>query len=313
VCWEGEGCMMSHPEFDYKFWFDRLFTNSQGNIDDFDARNMSYLLTDSPIGLLGGEYYRGKVPTDCPDFGKQVPVDQFVFGRGEPPKRHLTKIQGLPYRPRTLPWPTDSSGRPLTFLAQYSFVDSMDHIGKLPGDVLLVFIRNMFEPPYPGISLTFEWYPLGIEDLVMEVPPPELEFPTCYGVRNRSRDFPESSLAKPAFDKLLDPVCLSMKNDNRSRFVEALLRYRGMKIGGSPYWFYPDYVNEARLKDLKFLCGFNGLCPVSEYPYPFVNDKKILSNRESVSPFNQIWFYDGLIINVFIKDDGSLVKYGQFM
>src|SRR5262249_53652498 len=69
----------------------------------------------------------------------QVPVDLFVFCKGEPPRRDLTKIGGLPYWPARREWPRAESGAPMAFVAQINFADSRDITGTLPGDLLLVF------------------------------------------------------------------------------------------------------------------------------------------------------------------------------
>jgi hypothetical protein len=59
------------------------------------------ILCDSPISVVAVEHYRAKAAASG-DLGPSVPVDKFVFGKGEPPQRHLTKVNGLPYRPAGL-------------------------------------------------------------------------------------------------------------------------------------------------------------------------------------------------------------------
>src|SRR5205823_5036132 len=73
--------------------------------------------------------------------GVRVPNDIFIFAHGEPKRRDVTKIGGLPYRPAHLPWPKTTESGPMTFLAQYRFTESTDIVGQLPGDILLVFCR----------------------------------------------------------------------------------------------------------------------------------------------------------------------------
>ena len=113
--------------------------------------------------------------------GERSPTDQVFFVAGEPAERSVTKVAGLPYRAAGLPWPLTDDGRPMTFLAQFCFDESRDLVGKRPGDVLLIFAedREAYLPnPYDS-SLRFEWYPLGLRDLIRaeEIPEVELEAP----------------------------------------------------------------------------------------------------------------------------------------
>src|SRR5262249_20248728 len=134
------------------------------------------------------------------DLGLSVTVDRFVFAKGEPPEQHQTRINGLPYRPANAPWPHDEDGKPLVFFAQFYFGDSRDHVANLPGDVLVIFVRqcrtitDMILPAF-GYPLAFEWYSLGLHQVcsASECIPSPFGFPVCYGVRHRSVDFLEES------------------------------------------------------------------------------------------------------------------------
>lgn len=57
------------------------------------------------------------------DPGRAIPTDVFVFSLGEPARREVTKVGGLPYRPAADPWPTHPSGRSMTFIGQLCFAD----------------------------------------------------------------------------------------------------------------------------------------------------------------------------------------------
>ncbi len=303
---------MPHPDYDLNHWRELLLTNSQGEIDESDARGMGGLFTDSPKALIGIEYFRSLARGKGLDLGPRVPVDEFVFGRGEPPERHLSKVHGLPYRPRNIKWPIDEFGKPLTFLAQFSFVDSCDHIGTLPGDVLLIFIKNMYD--HGCIRLEFEWYSLGIDDLVMSAPSPDLKFPICYAVRHRSWDFSDEAIATKAMKSLLDVEDIERFSRDK-QWLESILRaltcYRGMKIGGVPSWNKPSEIPEEVQTAGKFICAFDGVNVIHDSPYPFVNEKKSLSSEESRRPENNLTFFSGLIFNFYLKGDGSVDYFGQ--
>ncbi len=69
-----------------------------------------------------------------------TPADIFVFAKGEPHRPYLTKFGGRPFWPEGRAVPTDPSGKPMRFIAQLCFLDSLDIIKqKLPGDTLVVF------------------------------------------------------------------------------------------------------------------------------------------------------------------------------
>ena len=134
---------MSHPEFDLDHWRTTLMPDSRVQSEPSLPPLQDALFSDSPISVVIAEHYRRLAIAGGAALGPRLPVDRFVFGRGEPAERHLTKVNGLPYRPRSRPWPHDFTGRPMTFLAQLSFVDSSDHMNPLPGDVMLIFMRTM--------------------------------------------------------------------------------------------------------------------------------------------------------------------------
>ncbi len=301
---------MPHPTYNLRHWRKLLLTKSKGKIDESDARDLVGIFTGSPISLVGVDYYRHLAQAKGLELGPSVPVDQFIFGRGEPPERHLTKVHGLPYRPRDLAWPTDEFGNPLTFLVQFSFVDSHDHIGPLPGDVLLIFIKDMYV--HGCILFEFEWQKLGIDDLVMSAPPPALEFPTCYAVRNRSFDFTDESIATNAFKTLVDPTLYAQGNLRfQKRAIRALACYRGMKIGGVPFWNEPSQIPDGVQGAGKFLCAFHGVSVMDDSPYPFVNEPKALGFYDSISEKNNLVFYDGLILNFYLGKNGSVDYFSQ--
>jgi hypothetical protein len=127
--------------------------------------------------VLGDDWERDSTTTDV-----------FVFSTGEPPRRDITKIGGLPYRERGLPWPTTPQGDRLTFIGQLSFTDSRDVVGNLPGDVLLVFAPNDEGVPE---EFHYEWKPAGLTDHISkdDVPAPAWTFVTCFGTPYRTTDF----------------------------------------------------------------------------------------------------------------------------
>jgi hypothetical protein len=130
------------------------------------------------------------------DLGPEIPAHYFVYALGEAPTREQSRIGGLPYRPRKLKWPHDTSGKPKEFVCQIDFSDSRTMLPTLPGDILLVFASEdgLDDPPF-----TLEWYPIGLVDLICnaDLPGHDFMFPIvrekahCY--LYETHDYPEAS------------------------------------------------------------------------------------------------------------------------
>lgn len=130
------------------------------------------------------------------DLGARVPAHYLLYAQGEPETREQSRIGGLPYRPRGLPWPTDTNGRPTEFVCQVDFSDSRSLLPDLPGEIMLLFAseEGVGDEPF-----TLEWYPLGMTNLmgVDDLPRFRFTFPMvqhesvfCY--LYETFDFPEA-------------------------------------------------------------------------------------------------------------------------
>jgi hypothetical protein len=201
---------------------------NQRPVDNVEETEIGLLSLPEDIATL--EQLRTTAYAGLPNLSR-VPTDVFVWRAGEPTRREMTKIAGLPYRQAGLPWPAAPSGEPLTFVAQVCFSDSRDLVPPLPGDVLLIFATGKpssrpdirFDLQW-GAGLTFEWATLGDFPLVAaaDVPPTLWPVLPCSGAIQRLWDYrgvpPEIAIDVPAI-------------------VE------GTKIGGlCPWLVEPDYV-----------------------------------------------------------------------
>src|SRR4051794_36092617 len=78
-----------------------------------------------PSDLAVIEQIREEAFAQRPDASlERIPTDVFVFGVGEPARRDVTKFGGLPYWPRSRPWPHTRQGASMQFAAQVCFADS---------------------------------------------------------------------------------------------------------------------------------------------------------------------------------------------
>lgn len=128
------------------------------SLDSKDGSDPSFL---GPDHICLAELLRREVGVySSPATLDPVESDVFVLGYGEGPGRCITKIGGLPYMRKDCPWPiSKETGRPLSFICQFRFSESVDIVGELPGDVLLVFCYKLGYPEW-----YFMWCKLGIDE-----------------------------------------------------------------------------------------------------------------------------------------------------
>lgn len=121
-----------HLVFDREHW-ERLFALEQG-------QHPSLGWIDSP-GDLALREQAIRVALAHGDLGATTSADVFVWAEsvgGDSP--WLTRIGGVPWRPKERAWPKDPDGVPLTFLGQINFGDSKHLVPfELPGEVALIF------------------------------------------------------------------------------------------------------------------------------------------------------------------------------
>jgi Domain of unknown function (DUF1963) len=270
------------------------------------------LLTTGDVGLLAfWEQIRAK-HLNADDLAT-IPTDVFALALGEPTRRDVTKVGGLPYRPRDLPWPASPDEGPMTFLAQFRFTESKDHLACLPGEILTVFVKNRHldffgeDPSY----FCFEWFPLGLSDLIQneEAPKPGWKFIICYGVRHRTVDFIDA----PKCLEILNRVILDDLPDEGLYDVEFRLRsilHLGgrMKIGG-----LPDVGNAGRLdnqadRDLRFVASIPTILPRFGSRFRWLNCPDFAPDRYPYPPEETLeWPQEGTWINLYLNEDGNTI------
>jgi hypothetical protein len=207
---------------------------------------------------------------------ERVPTDIFVWNRGEPTERAVTKVGGLPYRPAGKPWPVAKDGTPMTFVAQFCFADSRDLVPVLPGDVLLIFTvgveyRYKNEIDYsPKLSnsydedseVAFEWVSLGDFPLTTqaEIPQTGWQIQPCYGTIYRTWDYPG-----------IDGFAYRHVAEHVPGNVEAT------KIGGICPWIQGE-------EDIsgEFLCTLGSVFPNVRKPFPFLNEPEPITYHPRV-------------------------------
>ena len=247
------------------------------------------------------------------DLGRSVPTDVFVLAYGEPERRDVTKFGGLPYRPADKPWPVSAeSGNEMTFVAQFRFTESKDIVGPVPDDILLCFFDDTSVygvNSFPGPPI-FEWYPLGLENLVIsqDLPASQVDFPTCYGARHRTVDHVDErafELIRSVLPMEFLEYCAEEWNVREVVLYECI--FRGFKIGGTPVWCAPELwrlEEENKLpSDMpnNLLCSLTGLYAPAEGRYPWLN----FPEEQCTESMGLEWSSGG-IVYLFLDDEGTV-------
>jgi hypothetical protein len=197
-------------------------------------------------------------------FGPAVPADVFLLAVGEAPTRDCTKIGGLPYWPCNRVWPQSRAGEPLPFLAQFCLHDSLDIVGSVPEDMLLLF-GDKNNPS----TIVAKWQSLscGSKLLTRKEMPVKPVTPCFYGTRWRTENYPNATYS--------DPVRLPDGNTvSELWFVCQLL---GMQIGTHPYfpkWDTPPIITE------RVVCSLSAVFPIPNLDWPFMNRALPLTAEE---------------------------------
>ena len=142
-----------HPRLDAGHWL--------RTIPEQDARPAGDSI-DGPRDWVRVERARERVRAAY-DLGTPVAVDLILWAAGPAAGPHLTRTGGVPHREAGRPWPTNDAGTPLTFLAQFGFLDSGEvAAGPRGGDVLLIFSDGEYGwSDRPGGVVT-EWSALAL-------------------------------------------------------------------------------------------------------------------------------------------------------
>jgi hypothetical protein len=196
------------------------------------------------------EQARRRIWPDLATSDEGIPCDVFAWKWGPPPHPALTKIGGVPYRPADRPWPLDEHGKPMGYIIQMNFSESLDILPALPGNLLIIFAQESFDGEekyhdYMFPDVVMEWY--NIEEIGQPMKTAirtGITYVPLHGLIYRGRDFPlrdESYLTqmRPDGQKLWEEV--SMDN--------PIYEYPGefdghppavfgeTKIGGYPDWY----------------------------------------------------------------------------
>lgn len=211
--------------------------------------------------------------------GEAVPTDVFVFSAGEPPDRRCTKVGGIPYLRKGVPWPRGHKDQLLPFMAQFNFQESMDHVGELvDGDVLLIFGDNkyMMDNYHHDLVLLWEQCRADISLIDERDVPIWPTFDAFFGSRWRTANFPATVDSFPEGEVSL----------GGGRSIGQLNFYNPFTIHGTQisrmpntYQQFPDPV------EAEVFCSLYSVLPSQdEWPYPLLNHADSIAVSHGRSP-----------------------------
>lgn len=250
--------------------------------------------------------------------GTAFATDVFVFGIGAHDDRRVTKVSGLPYWPKERSWPTALDGSPYQFLAQICFLDSRDLTGKLPGDILLIFVPQNDEDWLWEMELIrFEWVTADNHTLINSLPDGVKPYSKSewYGVLHRTHDYPysEQMADELEVDQAYDlPIINGTKIGGLPHGIQDQFKYTVDPTTGLPVAL-PNKNEIAQPK--QFLCQLTSIQAAPNVPYPWTNQKKKLSlDFDSTGIYgdeNECVFGDMGSIYVFLDPSGKCIATSQ--
>lgn len=266
-------------------------------IQYYDALPIDAWCITSPSDIVGWELLRERYSI----LGTtSVPCDLFVWGIGEPPDRRLTRVGGLPWLPKSTPWPSIGKIVP-SFLCQFDFRDSRDLVGELPGDLLLIFVADETAALAGDAKrMRFLWVSAEEQDVIESADVPTPTYPykhvSTWGVRYRSKDDPGAWAHSYA---VYEEDC-----GNGSLWMLPVLM--GTKIGGVPY--HSQEIQRSVPEN--YLCQLVSIQASSGTLWPWINQKDPLASSSKSgginSPENCLMIGDMGELTIYLQKDGSI-------
>lgn len=279
-----------------------------------ERRGLSEIYGDpgiSPVSFASAIDFRDRLRRKWPEYAT-TPADIHVLAYGEPENRAATKFGGLPFRPAGAPWPVTAEGEAYAFICQFRFTESQDILPPLPGDVLLVFFKEVDIYTGDPEFAYFEWQSSALADLMTES---ELRgeiwpYIHAYGLRYRSFDFVEfDRVAQRQLEWLKVTVTDPVNPSLWRMLANPAARLSGVKIGGLPCWL-AEQPDDAPPEN-RFLCGFPVMFPDNDVEFPWANvQEPIPLLRHSPTPGNEYlnWF-DGFSLHFFLTEEQQVEWY----
>jgi uncharacterized protein DUF1963 len=295
-----------HSEFDFAA-ARRVFASPSTD------RPLEGEMVTSPHDLYSVEELRDQIGLRI---GRVFPTDVFVFCKGQPERRDVTKVGGLPYWPVDRPWPVDEKGKHRRFLAQFNFMDSVDLFHDLPGEVLSLMVGEGDDWLWESDAIHFEWLPAGLPAVSVfdsnQIVTPAGPF---YGAIHRTADYPDAS--DQAYESTASqawnlPVINGTKIGGRPHFIQNDDELEGTSETVCPNPFNPSEMMVVPAKPARtgFLCQLGSIQAAPLVAYPWANRAEPLpagfDGGTIHSDENCVVFSDMASIYIFRNESGEM-------
>ena len=276
-----------HPQFDLSRYLGNLLSKPHATIQ---SKLMSQDgLTELMIALLGVERHlanlsdpkgivcreiMGRILAELIDLRRAVPVDYVVWRKKPHDVPWLTRIGGIPWREKSLPWPHSTEKGDYTFVGQFYLKDSPEFFPfDLKGDLALVFFSMNGAMYGEECDVILEWSNKNLEAPCTDDDCPAGKFavPQLYAELFRGFEYPDFE-DYDAFFK-----CLPRLLQDAVSAWAPLTEFT--RTGTEASWLQGNYDYETET----LLCTLGCFNPHSEWPFP--------DQKESLGkPGDDQWF-----------------------
>lgn len=220
--------------------------------------NNSAAARGGPRGVVGRELMErilaGKV-----DFGKSFEVDLVIWRKRHHKHPFLTRLGGIPWRDRSLPWPTTESGQNYTFVGQYCLSEMISPVPFTPkSDLILVF---SYDENLCSGTVLLEWGNTNLTDPVQEedCPQPQFSVPQYFAELQRVTVYPDFHQMERVYEEI-------------PKQLERVLGYEPMPqntlIGTEAFWHQENYCKDTVLCTLSTFDPYDTEWPFSDQQAP---------------------------------------------
>ena len=223
----------NHPRFDIPKYLSNVLSSplaeverkmsTSSGIDDLidqiigDRTSFCFASLDTghggPLGIVMQELMV-RLLKDKIQLGRGVPMDYLVWRKTPHEFPWLSRIGGMPWRDRSLPWPRSQKGDDYTFVGQFNLSDTTGTYSyDFSGDLVLIFFA-FNEAMYGGEGdIILEWStkelanPLSKQDC----PPAGFPVPELFAELHRTLEYPDFNYTPEIFDQIYDLVPASKR------------------------------------------------------------------------------------------------------
>ena len=223
------------------------------------------------MGIVARELMSGLLKTKI-EFGRSVPVDYVVWRKTPHELPWLSRIGGIPWRDRSLPWPSSAERGDYTFVGQFCLSEAKDFYSyDLQGDLVLIFFSNNEAMYGEDHEVVLEWSTIELATPLTErdCPTPGFPVPQLFSELYRAHEYPDFDDMNTMYDRI--PTSLQQR-------VGWLPQTEFTRLGTEAHWL-------QGYQDAPLLFALGCFSPDSEWPFP--------DRKEQLAKYNWDQWFDG--------------------